>query len=213
MQASSSRVLAAVLAAAVIVGTAQAVPPGFYNNVSRALPQQSINPNFRITPNLSLNQYAYNTAVLGHAYAQVPPYALGYNPYTPAVSVNTGFPSMGNYGYNPYLSSYSMYSSSAYMMYPPNPYMMYTGSYGGNQTSSLSSGGYGSQGGFGQSGYGGPSSGYGSQGGYGSSGSQGGFGQSDTGSYGGSSGFGGSAGVFTCPSDEAGYRRARTKLG
>src|SRR2546426_11591254 len=40
-----------------------------------------INPNFRITPYMTLNQYAYNTAVLGQALQNVPPYALGYNPY------------------------------------------------------------------------------------------------------------------------------------
>jgi hypothetical protein len=44
-----------------------------------------VNPNYRITPDLSLIQYAYNLRVLSRAYSQIPPYALGYNPYTPTI--------------------------------------------------------------------------------------------------------------------------------
>jgi hypothetical protein len=44
-----------------------------------------------------LNQYAFNVAMLGQAYSQIPPYLLGYNPYT-YVGVSYGSP----YGYSPY---------------------------------------------------------------------------------------------------------------
>ncbi len=39
-----------------------------------------VNPNFQIAPNLSLRQAAYNTAVLGRASGQIPPWMFGYNP-------------------------------------------------------------------------------------------------------------------------------------
>jgi hypothetical protein len=40
-----------------------------------------VNPNFQVAPGLTLNQAAYNTAVIGRAMAQIPPYAFGFNPY------------------------------------------------------------------------------------------------------------------------------------
>jgi hypothetical protein len=41
------------------------------------------NPNYYLPDGRNLNQYAYNISVLGRAYSQIPPYILGYNPYTP----------------------------------------------------------------------------------------------------------------------------------
>src|SRR5262245_62007373 len=122
MQASSSRVLAAVLAAAVVTGSAHGFQAGFYNNIPRPFPVQPINPNFRIAPNMTLNQFAFNTAVLGRAFSQVPPYALGFNPYlSPAVlNVNSGSPWMGggSGGYggwgSPYLGGYGGYGGGGY---------------------------------------------------------------------------------------------------
>src|SRR4051794_17715870 len=35
-----------------------------------------VNPNYYISPYMTLGQYAYNTRVLGQAYSYVPPYAL-----------------------------------------------------------------------------------------------------------------------------------------
>src|SRR4051812_8628383 len=54
------------------------------------------NPNYYLTPNLSLRQYDYNTRVIGHAlgsaYSSIPPYALGYNPYPQVVNYGPVFP-------------------------------------------------------------------------------------------------------------------------
>lgn len=53
---------------------------------------QAINPNFRIGPNLTLPQAAFNTAVIGQALRQVPPYALGFNPYPQSVNFGPSYP-------------------------------------------------------------------------------------------------------------------------
>jgi hypothetical protein len=91
---------------------------------------QSINPNPYLTPSSTLGQYAYNTAVLGQALSNIPPYFLGYNPYVGPTLATTG-------AYNPYLG----------------------GGYGGATltTSPYSGYGYGGAGGYGSSGYGGSS--------------------------------------------------------
>jgi hypothetical protein len=72
---------------------------------------QSINPNPYIAPGLTLGQYAYNTSVMGRALSNVPPYALGYNPY----------PTTINYGplYRTYSNPYLVVPPSAY--YPNYP--------------------------------------------------------------------------------------------
>jgi hypothetical protein len=57
-----------------------------------------VNPNPFIAPGVRLQQYAYNTAVIGQAQSQIPPYVLGYNPYP--LSVNYG-PVYSPYGYRP----------------------------------------------------------------------------------------------------------------
>jgi hypothetical protein len=62
-----------------------------------SLASQSINPIFRVGPNLTLPQAAYNTSVMGQAARNVPPYALGYNPY-PQVA-NYGGAGYGGLGY------------------------------------------------------------------------------------------------------------------
>ncbi|MFL5243732.1 MAG: hypothetical protein ACJ8FY_16640 [Gemmataceae bacterium] len=81
------------------------------------------NPNFRINPNLTLSQAAYNTAVVGQAISQIPPYAMGFNPYVSPVTVGSGYDpfsaSLANN--NPYYGS--SLSTAGY----PNPYM--TGAY------------------------------------------------------------------------------------
>jgi hypothetical protein len=81
-----------------------------------------INYNPYIAPGLTLQQYAYNTAVLGQAYSSVPPYALGYNPYPQVINYGPvyrtyGYPYLTGYaGYNPYLSYY--YNPSLGYYYP-----------------------------------------------------------------------------------------------
>jgi hypothetical protein len=76
------------------------------------------------TPNsLSLSQYTYNLGVLsrayGRAYANIPPYALGYNPYPQFVNygpsfptIAPGFPGYGGGGFNPGLYSGGGFGSS-----------------------------------------------------------------------------------------------------
>lgn len=67
-----------------------------------------VNPNPQIAPGVSLQQYAYNTAVLGRAYSQVPPYLLGYNPYPRSVNYGPVYnpqlfrPATYDPGYGPY---------------------------------------------------------------------------------------------------------------
>jgi hypothetical protein len=106
---------------------------------------------------LRLNQYAYNTAVLGRVtgdyYRQIPPYAMGYNPYpSPIISTGPVVPT-SNYvptGYNPYLGGSILatnpYAASGSVLatnpyyggsdqyttpYGSNPYVPYTDPYGG----------------------------------------------------------------------------------
>jgi hypothetical protein len=89
-----------------------------------------INPNPMIAPGVSLQQFAYNTSVIGKAYRHIPPYLLGYNPYPVAV----------NYGpvYNPQVfrpAVYNPYSPPLYgSVVPPGvPYAGgYSPGYGGN---------------------------------------------------------------------------------
>jgi hypothetical protein len=63
-------------------------------------------------------QYAYQTQVMGQALSNVPPYALGYNPYNP-IAYGGGYGG----GYNPYTSPYAGYA---------NPYSPVAPAYGGS---------------------------------------------------------------------------------
>jgi hypothetical protein len=86
--------LAAALAGVALFGAltpARAQPPLYTGRVPPVTP---INRNFYVAPGLTLNQWAYNTAVMGRTLAQVPPYALGYNPYPQAVSYGPSFPTI-----------------------------------------------------------------------------------------------------------------------
>jgi hypothetical protein len=73
-----------------------------------------VNPAFRVNPNLTLNQWAFNNTVAARTISQYPPWAFGYNPYPPAVV-------------NPYASSLYGSFAPAY-----NPYL--GNGYGGNAT-------------------------------------------------------------------------------
>ena len=59
MQTTTTRILA-VLTVAVLA-------PASYGGIIRPFPTIPPNPNFQIAPGLSLNHYAYNTAVIGQA--------------------------------------------------------------------------------------------------------------------------------------------------
>jgi hypothetical protein len=78
---------------------------------------QAVNTNYYLNPYMSLNQYAYNAAVIGQAYRQLPPQYFGYNPrYTAgngmpiAPYYNFYRPAYGyGYGYNPYAAGFGYY--------------------------------------------------------------------------------------------------------
>jgi hypothetical protein len=71
---------------------------------------QRPNPNFLVTPGLSVRQAAFNIATLGQAYSHVPAYALGFNPYARVDARSFGTPSGNPYAAtfgNPYASMYA----------------------------------------------------------------------------------------------------------
>ncbi len=89
-----------------------------------------INPYFQVRRGLTIQQLAYNTALMGRAYSNFPPYAFGANPYTAPV-----IPPVNPYG----AAAAALYS---------NPYAGYANPY----TASLTStpyGGYDSGSGYG----------------------------------------------------------------
>jgi len=74
-------------------------------------------PFFRVRPGLTLNQAAFNIATIGRAFASVPPYALGFNPYltaTAAAGFPGGYGGFGGYGggYGGYYPPYSSFSTN-----------------------------------------------------------------------------------------------------
>jgi len=113
-----------------------------------------INSNPFIAPGLTLQQAAYNTAVLGQAARNIPPYLLGYNPYQQPIvnSPAIASPLLANaLGANPYalstaasMSPYSSGFSPASGVLSNSPYSLSTtGSSGVGGT-----GGYGGYGGY-----------------------------------------------------------------
>jgi hypothetical protein len=95
-------------------------------------PSFPVNTNPQIAPGVSLLQYAYNTAVVGRAMGNVPPYLLGYNPYPPAVAVGGGYAPPVSYGGGGYGGGYP-------------------GGFGGGYGGGYGGGGYGGGGGGGYS--------------------------------------------------------------
>jgi hypothetical protein len=139
-----------LLLASLVMGLAVAQAHA-QSNRSRALPPgypfrppipngQPINFNPQIGPGLSLQQAAYNTAVLGGAYQNVPPYALGFNPYSggPALAspfMSSPFSLSTTGGSNPFMGTGSLGSS---------PYSLSTGG-GSSYSPSYGSQSYGYQ--------------------------------------------------------------------
>jgi hypothetical protein len=112
--------LPVAIVAVVAIGLATASPARAQSPMRRtvflpSLASQSINPNPVIAPGLTLQQSAYNTAVMGRALSTLPPYALGYNPYPAVVNYGPVYPTYPNpYAgayVNPYLSTLSYYNS------------------------------------------------------------------------------------------------------
>jgi hypothetical protein len=102
-----------------------------------------VNPNPVVGPNgLTLSQYAYNTVVLGRVYGSfyrnIPPYALGYNPY-PSPVYTSGSPAYYPSTYNPYAGG----SILATNPYAANGSVLATNPYGTGYDSTMATNGYG----------------------------------------------------------------------
>jgi hypothetical protein len=87
-----------------------------------------VNPYFRVRPGLTLSQAYYNVAAMGQAYAQVPPYALGYNPYIPVYAPPVPAAYTPTYTYPPgtfmgYGNTYVPVGSGYVPPRPGNPYI------------------------------------------------------------------------------------------
>jgi hypothetical protein len=111
-----------------------------------------INPNPVITRGgLTLQQAAFNTAVLGQAARNIPPYLLGYNPYSRPIinSPSIIAPALGN----PYALSTAASLSPFSSGFSPGSGVLSNSPYSLSTTGSSGLGGMGGLGGFG--GYGG----------------------------------------------------------
>jgi hypothetical protein len=155
MQGSTHRLGAALLTGLVVLGGmapashaqirlgpgVKGAPPtafgGFRSNFMGG-PLTPINPNFQVAPGLSFNQAAFNQAVLGGGFSQVPSNAFGFNPYAGSPLLSTfggaglgGFPATGSLSTNPYGlgSTLSTAGSSGYAG-SPYPYSGGASTYG-----------------------------------------------------------------------------------
>jgi hypothetical protein len=109
--------VAALVVAGLLTTASQAYPPRYaYRGGAVVLPNSAglINPNYQIYPGLSVRQYAYNTAVLGRAYSQVPPWVYGYNPYPSVVNYGPAYPYSNPYAYGTYYNPYAGIYASPY---------------------------------------------------------------------------------------------------
>jgi hypothetical protein len=125
-------------ALAVGAALALAVAP---TNAQRVLPNSStlVNPAFRVTPNLTLQQFAHNNAVMAATISQYPAWAFGYNPYPSPVVNPYGVNPYAGYGsaYSPYGGAGTLSTTSMYGGYDPagsygSPYSPYYDPYGGS---------------------------------------------------------------------------------
>jgi hypothetical protein len=73
-----------------------------------------VNPNFRLPNGLTIPQAAFNIAAFGNAISQVPPYALGFNPYGGGGYGGLNAIGLGGYGGGASLSSGYGAGSSPY---------------------------------------------------------------------------------------------------
>jgi len=127
MQGTTHRLGAALLAGLVVLGGltavhAQILPgpqvkgrpptnPGQFRSNFMGVPLTPINPNFQVAPGLSLNQAAFNNAVLGQQLSQFSPNAFGFNPFTASPTLST----FGGAGFGGNLSS-ALLSTNPYGM-------------------------------------------------------------------------------------------------
>jgi len=101
--------LAALLSALLMWLPAVQAQQGFTTAPGHVMAGPAAPPIFTVYPDVRAQQAAANIATLGRAYSFVPPYALGYNPYTPAI---TGYappavapPVAASPYYNPYYAA------------------------------------------------------------------------------------------------------------
>src|SRR4051812_47315230 len=91
MFSSVRRVSAVVLTALAVLGPLS--PLAQAQRRPLAIPSlPAFNPNPYVNPSQPLGQAAYNTAVLGQALSNIPPYALGYNPYPQVANYGPSYP-------------------------------------------------------------------------------------------------------------------------
>jgi hypothetical protein len=141
MRTIMKRLGIAVLAAGLVIGLASpaSAQP---RTIKRPLPYQPyrqpynyggfgpqvnypFNPNPRIAPGLTLQQYSYNTLSLSRVYSRIPPYLLGYSPY-PGGGYGPAYTPM--YFPQPYTYTPPTYSWGGYGYYPGN-YSYYPSNY------------------------------------------------------------------------------------
>jgi hypothetical protein len=158
MRVFHPRFLTAALAVVALLGVVStADAQGFARRGIVPIPINT-SPSLSMAPQ-TLGQYAFNTALLGRAYSQVPPYVLGYNPYPQVINsglnVNAGYPGGGYGGYPGFGSNYLAGGAGGYVpggatlsttgyggggasldssYYPPNPYVPSYDPYGGALT-------------------------------------------------------------------------------
>ncbi len=147
MLVSSRRTLAQALVGLALLGllaTSAHAQRILYRPSPFAQPGQMpfpVNPNTYLAPNVTPQQFVYNSSAIGAALSTIPPYAMGYNPY-PSPVISTG-PVIGGGGYGlATVPGYSPYATAA----------LSTSPYGGYGLSTY--GGYGGYGGYGYGGYG-----------------------------------------------------------
>lgn len=107
-------------------GTVPSVAQQSNANLARA----AVNPNYYLPNGMTVSQYAYNVRTLGNAYASIPPWLYGYNPYPQVVNYGPSYsvPTIPYYspysiGYNPY--AYGIGGAGTY--YGASPYRLTTG--------------------------------------------------------------------------------------
>jgi hypothetical protein len=88
-----------------------------------------VNPYFRVRPGLTLSQAYFNISTMGQALSNVPPYALGYNPYPAPIYSPLYSPLYTGGLSNPYVNPYLGGGLGGGIA---NPYTPGVGGYGGS---------------------------------------------------------------------------------
>ncbi len=137
MTPSQRRTVASALVGLTVICPAVVQAQGF-TRVMNPIGNQGfngVNPFFRVAPGMTLPQFAFNSAVLGQALSNIPPYALGYNPYQGGLNYGYSSGGLNPYGTglysmtSPYASGYGTngysgaYGSGSYSSDPASAYL------------------------------------------------------------------------------------------